>query len=286
MADNSDNKPFTWSTPSTFTWNNSNNDTNNASTQAFSQRNFRFQMCENAETKVDNADENKFEFSWSVVPANKKNRRVKFPKFKRVFTLTEKLNTLQNEIKKQTKKLNELTTEQFSLEYEKKSIEADIKIWYENWQVWNCEDFIQWIFEEIDNGCFKFKRSLHDVNEEFDRNAFIEKLQNIVGRFDKNKGFEGKHLLKLDILDIKELFHFLNGDDCRKLFGEIQKLTKTERLKNENKINQMCEICHANRKQFALACGHIYCQKCVEKLKSCAFCKKTIQKNKMIKIYL
>ena len=74
----------------------------------------------------------------------------------------------------------------------------------------------------------------------------------------------------------------IDSDDCRKLFKEIQKITRSEKMD----INNQCEICIINNKQYALQCGHLFCNACVSKMDHCAFCKKSIDKTKIIKLYL
>jgi E3 ubiquitin-protein ligase RGLG len=37
-----------------------------------------------------------------------------------------------------------------------------------------------------------------------------------------------------------------------------------------------CAICSENNKNIALGCGHLLCEQCVRKVKSCPFCKRDI----------
>merc|ERR1712083_275636 len=116
----------------------------------------------------------------------------------------------------------------------------------------------------------------------FNAQTFCETLNQIVNRFNFDSLFQGKHLGIFDILDVQQLFPFLDGKDCRKLFFEIERLTKL--VRSRKKMDTMCSICTTNRKQYALPCGHIYCKTCITKMVCCAFCKKVVDERKMIKI--
>ncbi len=63
-------------------------------------------MGENAEAKVDNVDTNTFfTFSRDATFSDTEDRKYKIPKFQKLLTLTEDIKAVQNEIKKQRKKL-------------------------------------------------------------------------------------------------------------------------------------------------------------------------------------
>eukprot|EP01083_Nonionella_stella_P050973 135385_1 len=235
-------------------------------------------------------------FSFSPKPSPPKpKRRLKMPAFGLIETYKEKLHVLQKQITECESNLSKLKRRQSDTICDKKTIEKDIATWYANWKLWDEDDLMHWVFEEIDNGYFTLKKNINKDTKPFDVQQFTQQLSMTVHaqRFDRSNhghanghAFEGSDLKYFDILDVQQLFGFLNGDDCRKLFLEIEKLTKAERDKNKIKINQSCAICTVNKKQFVLPCGHIFCAKCVHKLKVCAFCKKSFNKSQTFKVFL
>ena len=246
--------------------------------------NMTFSFSDNKENQENNKD---FTFSFST--PRKSKRMVKLPSFSKLPEIETRLDSLKIEISEQELVLQKLMKSKEKILREKKSLKNEIKTWYLNWKEWNEDDLIEFIFQ-IDNGYFKIKQNINP--QWLVKDKFLNELRRIIDRLlinkNKNKnecldGFRGKYLIYVDILDIKQLIPSIDSDDCRKLFKEIQKVTKSG---NARDFSKECEICVTNDKEYVLSCGHLFCGRCVAKMENCAFCKKPIDKNKMIKAYL
>ena len=221
-------------------------------------------------------------FKFSKSPKKKKaDRKMKLPDFEQRSKWESEMNLVQSEIKEIQKKMSEVKTREMALMSKLEMIEDEVSSWTRNYAKWNCDDLMAWIFQ-IDKGYFEMKCKINQKN--FNQ-TFCETLNQIANRFSFGSTlFEGKHLEIFDILDVQQLFPFMDGKDCRKMYREIEKLTSLER--NRFKLDSVCSICTTNRKQYALSCGHIYCGTCINRMNTCAFCKKRVEKSKMIKIFL
>lgn len=221
-----------------------------------------------------------------TMKSKKSPRRIKLPLFQKIVEIEGKLNALDPEIKKQRIALKELLLEEMQLKVLRMKIEGEVASWTLNYRLWNSDDFVAWIFQ-IDHGYFKMKWQIKQRND-FDPDTFCEALNCAVFRFSTNDGpctlFSGKHLEDFDVLDVQQLFPFLDRKDCRKLFSEIEELTEDGRSRRRTDLN--CFICTRNRKTHALQCGHIYCKSCVDQISSCALCKKRVNKSSIIKVFL
>lgn len=65
---------------------------------------------------------------------------------------------------------------------------------------------------------------------------------------------------------------------------EFPNKTKTESMSDDD--FWQCKICEENRKNRALGCGHVFCDKCTSRLTLCPNCKLRIDTSKIINVFL
>jgi hypothetical protein len=63
-------------------------------------------------------------------------------------------------------------------------------------------------------------------------------------------------------------------------------LNSEEPEKNDVDVSVSCEICEDNKKDRALDCGHIFCEKCINKMKKCPICRIKIERSKIRPVYI
>jgi len=237
----------------------------------------RSSKCSKA--SVASSEAMKFEFTTKSM-AQKALRKLELPDFDRLEEIESNLNIVQSQIKDQQQILQCLREKEQVLIAKKDRRAMAVAEWISKYDLWNADDFISWIFQ-IDGGYFKMKCKINQ--KQFEPKRFCETLNQIASRFQFGSTlWTGQSLSAFDILDCQQLFPFLDAKDCRKLFYEIERLTKSLR----DRVDMKCPICTTKRKQYALSCGHVFCERCIHKMTCCAFCKKIVDKSKMIKIYL
>jgi len=187
-------------------------------------------------------------------------RRKKLPPFERMGQIESELNVLAAEIKQQKEKIVGLQRRDSRLKEDRSRIALEVEQWTKNYRLWDCDDFMAWIFQ-IDHGYFKMKWTINRWERVllFPHHSFFDVFGQRLGFF--------------DVLNVQQLFPFLDPEDCRKLFSEIEELTASERDRRSNKIDSLCAICTTNKKAYARRCGHIYCESCDLRMESCAVCK-------------
>lgn len=147
--------------------------------------------------------------------------------------------------------------------------------------------------EELEERIEKLKKKIeHQETALNQKTKEIEEKDKELEELSKRIGFLSKSR-NIDLCTKTELEELLEQN--RRIEEELKKESKkiqnliTIKIEEENE-KFLCQICVENKIDTVLSCGHVFCHKCLDKIKSanniCPKCRKHIDHNSLTKIFI